>query len=108
MKIEFFYFTECANHEAAWLRLRQVLKQEHIEADVTRIDVTSEDMAQACRFPGSPTIRINGIDIDPQAPAEFGMKCRIYPTAEGPSGIPAEAMIREALRKTGNKGKGGQ
>jgi hypothetical protein len=64
-----------------------------------RID--SHDEAVAKRFLGSPTIRINGMDVDPSAAprADFGMQCRVYLAGGKYTGMPSKEMIRAALRK---------
>ena len=35
--------------------------------------VLNDHDAERHRFPGSPTVRINGVDIDPGAPASVGV-----------------------------------
>lgn len=64
-----------------------------------RID--SRDEAVAKRFLGSPTIRINGMDVDPSAEqrADFGMQCRVYLAGGKYTGMPSKEMIGTALRK---------
>ncbi len=59
----------------------------------------SDAAAQSHRFQGSPSIRVNGADIDPISLEEmpYGMACRIYVTADGPKGWPAKEQIRASL-----------
>ena len=51
------------------------------------------------RFLGSPTIRVDGRDVEPGADErdEFVLACRIYRTPAGLRGEPAEAWVRDAL-----------
>lgn len=51
------------------------------------------------RLLGSPTLRVNGHDVEPAAdePTDYGMKCRIYRTPEGLTGLPADRWILAAL-----------
>jgi ankyrin repeat protein len=61
------------------------------------------ELAQAVagvqRFLGSPTLRVNGRDVDPAAPSRdtYGLQCRIYQTPDGLSGTPADQWIVDAL-----------
>jgi hypothetical protein len=97
MKVEVLYFEGCPNHKPAVERVQSVLKQQGIVAELTEIEVPNAETAKAMRFPGSPTIRVNGLDIDPtsRTATEIGFACRCY---EG--GLPSEDMIRAALRQT--------
>ena len=53
------------------------------------------------RFLGSPTIRVNGRDIEPGADArsEFTLACRVYRTDSGFSGQPDDRWLRDALEE---------
>lgn len=102
MKIEFLFYRECPSHDVALDRLRQVMAEEGIEAEVAVIEVETEAQAQQWRFTGSPTILIDGRDIDPPPPeAYYALTCRAYHLAdEGGriSPLPSAEMIRRALR----------
>ena len=95
-------FDGCPNHLPAWERPRAIIEQEGVYAEVSEIEVRDESTAKALAFPGSPTIRINGLDIDPalRGSVDAGFACRRYP-----GGLPSEAMIRAALREVGEQGK---
>jgi hypothetical protein len=60
-------------------------------------------VAAAWRFPGSPTIRIDGRDVDPSYadPGDYTPRCRIYWTADGLRGLPERGWVEEALRRAG-------
>ena len=97
MKIEVLYFSGCPNYLPTLDRLRAILGQEGIAAEVFEIEVKDESIAEALEFPGSPTIRIDGFDIEPGSRGvkqQTGFACRRYP-----SGLPPEEMIRAALRE---------
>lgn len=49
------------------------------------IDATDPAVAVQERFPGSPTIRVDGIDIDPTYvdPGDYTPRCRLYRTDAG-------------------------
>lgn len=62
-------------------------------------EIDTDDSAEAERFVGSPTIRVNGEDIQPPGPEEpMGLNCRIYRTRDGrASPLPDPEDLREAL-----------
>ena len=66
MKIEILHVANCPNHAVAIGRLREVLSAEMFEAQVSEILVDDAALARSLRFPGSPTIRVNGRDVEPQ------------------------------------------
>ncbi|HLF75949.1 MAG TPA: DUF2703 domain-containing protein, partial [Dehalococcoidia bacterium] len=81
MRIEFLWFRDCPNHQPARELLRAVLQEKRIsEAFVEDIDATGPDVAAEHRFPGSPTVRVNGKDVEPgfQDPGEYTPRCRLY------------------------------
>ena len=99
MQIDFLYWAECPSHPQAWQRLLDALDALAIQAEVRRVEITTDEEALRWGFPGSPTIRVNGQDIDPAAkrlPAR--LTCRLYYRDDGrPSPLPPESMIRRAL-----------
>ena len=100
LKIDFLYYEDCPSHAAALGRLRQVMEEEGIQAEVEITKVETDEQAQAWRFVGSPTLRINGQDIDPPpADAYYALTCRVYRWEDGRfSPLPSPEMIRRALR----------
>jgi len=100
MRIELLYFDGCPNHEALLPRLRALLASEAISTNVDLCRIADHDAAQHERFLGSPTVRVNGRDVEPDAQrrTDYGMKCRLYRTAAGLSGEPEEQWLRAALR----------
>ena len=95
MKIEVLYFENCPNHVPTLERIHQVLREEGCDAEVREVLVSDVETAHNVRFLGSPTVRVNGLDIEPKAEErkDFGLMCRRYS-----SGIPSHELIREALR----------
>ena len=68
MDIEFQYYEDCPSHDDALDRLKTVLAEEGIDAAISIVKVETEEQAQALKFIGSPTILVDGEDIDPPAP----------------------------------------
>src|SRR5215210_7550446 len=102
MKVEVLYFDGCPTYETATKTLRAVLVQEGVEAEVQLVAVNTDEEARRLRFPGSPTIRVDGEDLFPVAEREnWRLGCRIYATPQGLRGSPTAEMLREALMTGG-------
>jgi hypothetical protein len=100
MRVEVLYFDGCPSYRAAERILRGVLVREDAEADVELVAVNTDEEAQRLRFPGSPTIRVDGEDLFP-VPARTGyaLGCRMYATPEGLRGWPTAKMVWAALEE---------
>ena len=100
MQIDFFYFDECPSHEQALERLRKVLAEEDIEADISVVEVDTEEQARDLEFAGSPTILVEGRDISPHLELpNYALTCRTYQLEDGRiSPLPSEAMLRRTIR----------
>lgn len=109
MEVEFLYCAECPSHEAALERLKKVLSEAGWRGIVRVTEISSLEQALERNFPGSPTILLDGEDIDSEGRAGEtpGLGCRIYRVEDGRvSPLPSEKMIRAALdRNTGGKEK---
>lgn len=95
------YFDGCPSHGPAGEALRVALAEEGIEAAVNLVAVNTDEEARRLRFPGSPTVRLDGEDLFPAGvhePDDWGRRCRVYATPEGLQGSPTIPMLREALR----------
>ena len=99
MDIQFLYFEDCPSHEEALNRLRGVMSEEGVKAEIEIIKVDTEDQAKDLKFIGSPTILINGQDIVPISPeSRYYLACRVYQLEDGRiSPLPSLAMIRKGI-----------
>jgi len=99
VRIEILYFDGCPNHEQLLVHLPRLLKREGIHAEIVLRNVSDNEHAQRERFLGSPTIRVHGHDIDPGAAnrVDYGLKCRIYQTPAGLTGLPLDQWILDAI-----------
>ena len=99
MRIEVLYFDGCPNHEQLLERLPRLLERHGIDAEITLRNIPDGEAAQRERFLGSPTIRVGGRDVDPGARhrSDYGLKCRIYQTPDGLTGLPPDQLILDAL-----------
>lgn len=98
MRIDFLYFKDCPNSTPTLRCLREVLGSADVCANVNEIEIADAADATRYRFLGSPSIRIDDQDIDPDARThqDFGLICRTYP---GGTRIPAADMIQRALQE---------
>jgi len=99
MKVELLYFDGCPSYAELLPRLRELLAGEGIDEEVELRRVETSADAERERFLGSPTVRIDGEDIDPTAKDrdDFGLECRLYRTEEGLVRTPPESWIRAKL-----------
>ena len=98
MKVEVLYVAECPSHPAAVRLVKDILLAEGLVEKVQEVLVKDERMAGELKFPGSPTIRINGRDVagETQKTRNFALSCRLYPGSKQ-IGLPPEEMIHRAL-----------
>lgn len=101
MKVEVLYFAGCPNHEALLPHLRELLAASGVAAHIELVEVKDPDGADRKRFLGSPTLRINGQDVEPGADerSDFGLKCRLFATPDGLRGTPADEWVLGALQR---------
>jgi len=96
MKIELLYFDGCPSYLELLPGLRELIAAEGIDEEVELRRVETAEDAERERFLGSPTVRIDGDDIDPTAKDrdDFGLESRLYTTEEGLVRRPPENWIR--------------
>lgn len=99
MKIEFLYWRGCPSISEARALLVEVLAARGIDEPIVEREIVTHDQAVAERFPGSPTIRIDGTDIDAAgADTKYALTCRIYWLPDGRvSPVPSRGQLEEAL-----------
>ncbi len=95
-RVDILYFDGCPNVTPTVDRVRAVATRLGVRIDVHFVRVMSDADAERECFIGSPSVRVNGIDIDPSASGRFelGVSCRTY----GGARIPPEPMIAAALQ----------
>ncbi|MBA2632406.1 MAG: hypothetical protein H0U86_05340 [Chloroflexi bacterium] len=98
--VELLWFSDCPHHEAARRLLGDVLADVAPATAIRDLDATDPSVAAALRFPGSPTIRVDGRDVEPGYvdPGVYAPRCRLYRTREGLRGLPERRWIEDALR----------
>jgi hypothetical protein len=100
VRVEFLYFEGCKSYERLLPRLRQLVAEAGGDPEaIELLAVESAEAAERARFLGSPTIRVDGRDVEPGADArrDFGLTCRLYSSDAGPAAAPPDAWIRTTL-----------
>ena len=99
MDIEFLYWEGCPSYPEARQLLDDVLTERGLDAEVKVREVYTQVEAEELGFPGSPTIRVDGKDVDPNsASARPALNCRIYRKPDGrPSPVPTREQLEAAL-----------
>jgi hypothetical protein len=98
--VEFLYWEGCPSTTEARELLEDVLREHDAAAEIRMQEVTTREEAAELGFPGSPTIRIDGRDVDPTGADEPpSLTCRIYYLPDGRvSPVPSREQLEEALR----------
>lgn len=98
IKIEYQYFEGCPNHEKMRDNLYKAINGLKDIVEIKLINVKDEIIAKEIKFRGSPTLLINGKDIeDMKEPDLPSFSCRYYP-----KGIPAVEIIRNRILEISN------
>ena len=100
MRIELRYWAGCPSYPEAEALLRDVLVAKAVDAEGELREVRTQQEAEELRFPGSPTILVEGRDVDPAgAGARPALTCRIYHLPDGRAApVPSREQLEEALR----------
>jgi len=98
-RVEILYFEGCPNYKPARALVEQLATQLRIEPEIRLVEVADSDAAVELRFLGSPTVRVDGVDVEPGAERrhDFALSCRIYRSGHGVAEQPDERWVREAL-----------
>jgi hypothetical protein len=97
--VDVLYFEGCPNHGPARALVERIAAELRVEPEIRLVEVPDPDAALELRFLGSPTIRVDGREVEPGADRrrDFVLSCRVYPGERGFAGQPDEAWIRKAL-----------
>ena len=99
-RVEFLYFDDCPSHVPARALLDEVIAAVAPGTPVEVVNASDPAVAAAHRFPGSPTIRVDGRDVAPgfEDPGDYTPRCRVFRTPAGLRGVPPREWIEDALR----------
>jgi hypothetical protein len=99
MKIEVLYIRDCPNYGPVIESIRKILRERQLSQEIEEVEVRDGSQAVSLAFPGSPTVRVNGADVERELPKlnSYGLSCRTYLSDGKRHGIPTEDMIRTAI-----------
>ena len=100
-QVEILYFDGCPNHEPALALVEQVAAELGLQAEIELVEVADAETATRLRFLGSPSVRVDGRDVEPGADerSDFVLSCRVYRSERGLVGQPEADWLRSALRE---------
>ena len=102
MVIEFLYMEDCPNRETALELLKEVMAEHDVAVPIKLVKVGTVDEARKAKFLGSPSIRIDGVDIEGETKShnrDYSLKCRVYKCNWVFQGVPPKNLLREALKR---------
>ena len=101
MKIEVLYIDGCPNHRRTVDRVNELLNELRLPAELIEVLITDFGSALANRFLGSPTVRVNGIDVESsvRTSTQFGLAWRTYLDDANHRGVPSVELIRQGLEQ---------
>ncbi len=96
-QVRVVYFEGCPNHEPIVDLVQSVADALKIPVNIEHVKVETEADARREKLLGSPTVLVNGEDLEPDARmrSNYAMSCRVY---NGPNGLPDRAMVAAALQ----------
>ncbi len=95
MRVELFYRDGDASVMEVRQRLVEVLTEDAFETAIQLIAVQTHEDAELLGMRGTPTVRIDGADIDPAWDGPIGLEARVY--ADG--ALPDKTLIRRAVER---------
>jgi hypothetical protein len=104
--IEVLYVQDCPHYQGALALVERVQAEVGIDAELRAILIVDQTAAERARFPGSPTVRVDGRDVEPgsEPAVEYTLACRLYRLEHRFAGQPQERWIREALLRAAGRG----
>ena len=95
-RVQVLYFDRCPNHAKTLDRVTEVVADLGLDAVVEEVEVKTHEDAERLRFLGSPSVHVNGVDVEPAArdSSAYAFACRTYGAGEG---VPPRALIAAAL-----------
>jgi hypothetical protein len=99
-QVEVLFFDGCPNVNLASSRARQAVESVEPTAEVHLVRIEGDVEAVARGFLGSPTVRVDGRDVEgaAQSRTDFGVQCRVYSVEGRLEGPPPVAWIEAPLR----------
>ncbi len=97
--IEVLYVQDCPHYPATLALAERMRAKLELDAELRPTLILDQAAAERVRFPGSPTVRVDGRDVEPggEPVTEYIVGCRLYRLERRFAGQPEEGWVREAL-----------
>ena len=101
--IQLLYLPDCPNYQPTRKLIEHSAIEFGMDLDFELIAIDDEESAHRLHFLGSPTVRVDGDDIEPDAldGTDVALSCRIYRSERGARGYPDRTLLQTALRRGG-------
>ena len=99
MKITLMLTENCAHHDESRALVDEAIAETGVDAEVEVVTVRTDEEARAARILGSPTIRVDGRDIEypENEPEETQPGCRYYNSPAGWQPLPPRGLLVRAI-----------
>ena len=97
--IEVLYVQDCPHYQGTLAMVERVRAELGMDTELRTTLIGDQAAAEQARFPGSPTVRIDGCDVEPgsEPATQYTVGCRLYRLEHRFAGQPEERWVREAL-----------
>ncbi len=95
--VEVLVVSGCPGTALAIARVREATEALGIETNLRVVTVDGEEHARALGFIGSPTVRVEGADVEVGVSMPIGLSCRLYP-GDGTSPAQPERVRKKTER----------
>ena len=101
VNISIYFIEGCPGISSIIDNIKEVIAEEAVDADISLFLIETLEDARRLQFTGSPTVRINGMDIGSNMKAikDYGLRSRHYYINGGKTDYPSKGMIRAAIKK---------
>ena len=98
--VELLWWRGCPSTDEAIELVRREMAELGIDPAELRVtEIRTDGDADGRDFVGSPTVRVDGRDVQPPSDEPVGLTCRVYRLRDGRiSALPEPDSVREALR----------
>ena len=100
VRIEILARRDCPNRGMARVVVDRAIALSGVPVELETVDVKTEAQAERWRFLGSPSVRVDGLDVEPGSSGrtDFTLADRLYRCGlGGVQGWPDERWVRSAL-----------
>ncbi len=100
-KIGILFIEGCPGVLTTAKYINEVITEDDIDAEISLILIETAEDARQLHFTGSPTVRINGVDIETNIKdiKDYDLRSRLYTIDGKKSGYPSKDMIKDAIKK---------